>query len=102
MMFRRWQLTLNNRLVAWAGIIGIGLMPCPDCGLPLAIKVWPVAGLVWLFRRLRQRSQDQLDLLLTDDLAARADLTPQPALRTVERGRESATQVPSPSHGEGI
>ena len=38
-LVNRWRLALNNRIVAWAGVIGIGLLPCPDCGLPLAIKI---------------------------------------------------------------
>lgn len=63
-MRRRWQLALNNRLIAWAGVLGIGLLPCPDCGLPLAIKVWPFAGLFWLYQRVRRRSERQLDRLL--------------------------------------
>ncbi len=65
-MRRRWHLALNNRLIAWAGVLGIGLLPCPDCGLPLAIKVWPFAGLFWVFQRVRRRSERHLDLLLLD------------------------------------
>lgn len=65
-MRRRWHLALNNRLTAWAGVLGIGLLPCPDCGLPLAIKVWPFAGLFWLYQRLRRRGERQLDRLLLD------------------------------------
>ncbi|MGQ9851379.1 MAG: hypothetical protein ACUVSU_15135 [Aggregatilineaceae bacterium] len=65
-MRRRWQLALNNRLIAWAGVLGIGLLPCPDCGLPLAIKVWPLAGLFWVFQRVRRRSERHLDLWLLD------------------------------------
>ena len=64
---KRWRLALNNRLVGWAGIIGLGLMPCPDCALPLAVKIWPVAGLVWLLRRFRRQTEDRLDLLLSSD-----------------------------------
>lgn len=65
-MRQRWQLALNNRLIAWAGMLGVGLLPCPDCGLPLAIKVWPLAGLFWVFQRVRRRSERHLDLLLLE------------------------------------
>lgn len=69
-LITRWRLALNNRMVAWGSVIGVGLLPCPDCGLPLAVKIWPVAGLVWLIRRIRRRSDERLALLLTDDVRA--------------------------------
>ncbi len=65
---REWRLKLNNRMVAWAGVVGMGLLPCPDCGLPLAVKLWPVAAVVALLGWIKRRSVRQLDLLLTDDL----------------------------------
>ncbi len=86
-MLKRWRLAFNNRLVTWASILGIGLLPCPDCGLPLAVKVWPVAGAVWLFRRFRQQNERDLDLLLTAGL--REQVTPHPA--GTETGMASAT-----------
>jgi hypothetical protein len=66
-----WRLKLNNRVVAWAGVLGVGLLPCPDCGLPLAAHIWPVAALVALFRWFKRRSARRLDLLLTDDVCDR-------------------------------
>jgi len=67
-MLSRWRLRFNNRILAWISVAGVGLLPCPDCGIPLAVHVWPVAALIWGWRRLRRRSIAQLDLLLTDDL----------------------------------
>jgi hypothetical protein len=63
-MWDQIRLKLNNQIVAVIGLFGVGLLPCPDCGLPLAVKVWPAAGLVWLYRRFRRRSLRRLDLLL--------------------------------------
>lgn len=71
-MIDRWRLKLTNKWVAFAGVAGAGLLPCPDCGIPLAAHIWPVAGAVWLFRRWRRRGEAQLDLLLTGDLLDRA------------------------------
>jgi hypothetical protein len=65
---QRIRLRVTNRIVAWAGVIGVGLVPCPDCGLPLGVKIWPVAGVVWLFHRFKRRSARTLDLLLMDDV----------------------------------
>ena len=75
-MIRDWRLKLNNRAVAWAGVLGIGLLPCPDCGGPLAFHIWPVAALVWAYQRVRRRGAAQLDLLLTDNLQQRASAPP--------------------------
>ena len=66
---RRARLAITNRMIAWAGVLGLGLMPCPDCGLPLGVKIWPLAGVVWLFHRFRRRSAKTLDLLLMEDVA---------------------------------
>lgn len=66
---QRARLAITNRMVAWAGVIGVGLMPCPDCGLPLGVKIWPVAGIVWLFQRFRRRKANELDLLLMENAA---------------------------------
>jgi hypothetical protein len=68
---RAWRVKLNNRVVGWAGVIGVGLLQYPDCGLPLAVKIWPVAVLVALFQWIKRRSARRLDLLLTDDLRDR-------------------------------
>lgn len=70
-MIKRLRLRINNRVVAWTAVFGVGLMPCPDCGIPLAVHIWPVAALVWLWRRVRRRGEQQLDLLISDDLHAR-------------------------------
>jgi hypothetical protein len=68
---RAWRLKLNNRVVAWAGVSGVGLLPCPDCGLPLAVKLWPIAAVVGLFQWFKRRSARRLELLLTDDVATK-------------------------------
>ena len=71
-MFRRLRLRLNSRIIAWVGVAGVGMLPCPDRGIPLAVHVWPVAAVVWLWRRLRRRSEAELDLVLSDELRAKA------------------------------
>lgn len=76
-MLSRWRLKLNNRIVAWTAVAGVGLLPCPDCGVPLAVHVWPVAGIVWVWRRVRQRGEQELDLLLADDLRVRTPAEPE-------------------------
>lgn len=75
-MLANIRLKLTNSWVAAVGIFGVGLLPCPDCAIPLAVHIWPVAGVVWLYRRFRRRSVNRLDLLLSDDLQSRAGEAP--------------------------
>lgn len=65
-MLSHWRLKVNRRVVGVAGIFGVGLLPCPDCGLPLAIKVWPVAAVLWILHYFRRRSIQRLDQYLFD------------------------------------
>ena len=65
-MAKHWRLKVNNRIMAWLGVLGVGLLPCPDCGIPLAAHIWPVAAVVWLWRRVRRRSEKQLELILVE------------------------------------
>jgi len=54
---------MKQRLTnGWVAIAG--LLPCPDCGAPLAVHTWPIAILIWLFRRFQRRQTRQLDLIL--------------------------------------
>lgn len=71
-MLKQLRLRINNRIVAWASVLGVGLLPCPDCGVPLAAHIWPVAAVVWVYRRLRRHGERQYDLWLTNDLRAKA------------------------------
>jgi len=27
-------------------LLGVGMAPCPECGMPLAIQLWPLAFLL--------------------------------------------------------
>ena len=67
-MINRWRLKLTNGWVGLAGLFGVGLLPCPDCGVPMAVHLWPAAGVLWLYRRIRQRHLNKLDLFLAADL----------------------------------
>ena len=39
------------------GLLGAGMLPCPDCGTPMIFHVWPLVGLVLVARAIRKRSQ---------------------------------------------
>ncbi|NDJ75684.1 MAG: hypothetical protein GYB65_05455 [Chloroflexi bacterium] len=89
-MLKKIRLKLNNGWVQAVGVFGVGLLPCPDCGLPLAAHVWPVAAVVWLYRRVRRRSLHKLDLLLTDDARTTLRTTPEPASAEAHPGNPQA------------
>ncbi len=71
-MLNSWRMKANHRMMSWIGVLGVGLLPCPDCGLPLGVKIWPIAAVIWAFRRIAQRSLGRMDLLLTEELGERA------------------------------
>jgi len=43
--------------LAAGGLLGVSLLPCPECGTPLIFHVWPLAGLVLLARAIRKHAQ---------------------------------------------
>jgi hypothetical protein len=50
----------RNPLTSWAfiaGLFGAGALPCPDCGLPLAWHLWPLALLILFVRMITGRAR---------------------------------------------
>jgi hypothetical protein len=41
--------------VATAALLGVGMLPCPECGAPVILHIWPIAGLLLIVRVLRRR-----------------------------------------------
>lgn len=55
-----------------AGLIGAGLLPCPDCGAPMIAHFWPLALLIALRNLVQNKikkttSQDQYSDQETDE-----------------------------------
>jgi len=54
-------LNLNYRLVKpWlgvAGLVGVGFLPCPECGAPLLWHFWPIAAVLALRNIVRDRKK---------------------------------------------
>jgi len=38
-----------------AGFVGVAAMPCPECGTPMILHVWPLVGLVLVARAVKNR-----------------------------------------------
>jgi hypothetical protein len=48
----------RDRIKTWgstAALVGVGLLPCPDCGVPLIFKYWPLAAFMALGNFVRNR-----------------------------------------------
>jgi hypothetical protein len=48
---RWWLLT--------AALLGVGMLPCPECGAPVILHIWPIAGLLLVVRALKRRYRDK-------------------------------------------
>jgi hypothetical protein len=44
-----------RRWMAVAGLFGVGILPCPDCGAPMIVHFWPMAMLMILYNVRRGR-----------------------------------------------
>lgn len=52
---RRWAAL--RPWCAVAGLLGAGLLPCPECGSPMAIHFWPIALGLAVRTYVRQRGR---------------------------------------------
>jgi hypothetical protein len=41
------------------GFLGIGMLPCPECGTPMILHVWPLAGMVLVAHAIKKRAQKE-------------------------------------------
>ncbi len=46
--------TAKSRLTVGA-LLGVGLLPCPDCGTPMIFHIWPIVGMVLIARAVKER-----------------------------------------------
>ncbi len=47
-------------LKSWLGVVGLigaGLLPCPDCGAPMIAHFWPLAILIALRNLVRNKTK---------------------------------------------
>jgi len=62
-MIRRMYKRLTRFKTKWwlitGSLLGVGMLPCPECGTPLIFHVWPIAGLVLVARMMRKRYQEK-------------------------------------------
>jgi hypothetical protein len=72
------QWSLAKPWLGVAGLVGLGLLPCPECGAPMILHFWPVAVVLALRNLLRERRKkqspvDELNIFI-EDLSAHLDI----------------------------
>jgi hypothetical protein len=50
-----------TRWVMVVALLGAGATPCPECGMPLAVHLWPLALLLVVARVVADRARPRLD-----------------------------------------
>jgi hypothetical protein len=55
-----------------ASLVGLGFLPCPECGAPMIIHFWPIAAVVALRnyfrgRQIKREKEESEDLSLNDN-----------------------------------
>ena len=62
-MIRRINKQLAGSKAKWwlmmGGFLGAGMLPCPECGTPMILHVWPLAGMVLVVQAMRRRVQKE-------------------------------------------
>jgi len=64
MIRRMYQRLTTSTAKGWfllGAMLGVGVLPCPECGAPMIFHFWPFAGLVLVVQVLkkRYRGEDQ-------------------------------------------
>jgi hypothetical protein len=62
MIKRLYQCFKGTSIKGWmiiGGLLGISALPCPECGTPLILHIWPLALPILVVRALKKRYQDK-------------------------------------------
>jgi hypothetical protein len=64
-MFHRFYMRLKGfsikKWMAIGGWLGFSLLPCPDCGTPLILHIWPIAIPFLLIRAIGKKHKNNLN-----------------------------------------
>jgi hypothetical protein len=69
---KKWISSISLKGMLLAGtFLGIGALPCPDCGTPMIFHIWPVAGLLVIAQFVRKRRDKEREIENTQSLPVR-------------------------------
>ncbi len=58
-MIERMRKRLAASTAKWwlaaGALLGVGMLPCPDCGAPMILHFWPLAAMVLALRAMKRR-----------------------------------------------
>ncbi len=52
---KRFTASVVKGMLLVGAFLGVGALPCPDCGTPLIFHIWPIAGLLVVVQGIRNR-----------------------------------------------
>jgi hypothetical protein len=57
MVMIRKRLTASTMkwMLLVGALLGVGALPCPDCGTPMIFHIWPIAGLLVVAQAIKKR-----------------------------------------------
>jgi hypothetical protein len=57
-MYKRLTTSTARGWLLVGALLGVGALPCPECGAPMILHFWPIAGLVLVVQALKRRYRD--------------------------------------------
>jgi len=84
-MIRRMYKRLTKSTAKWwlimGSLLGVGMLPCPECGTPFILHIWPLAGIVLVVQAMKKRIQKKEQVC-----SKTAPAEPEPQASTVDNG----------------
>jgi hypothetical protein len=56
-MRKRFSASTVKGMLMVGAFLGVGALPCPDCGAPMIFHVWPIAGVLVVAQIFRKRKR---------------------------------------------
>jgi len=75
----------TSEWVVIGALLATGAVPCPECGGPMVLHTWPLAGLLILARALKRRKSRGQQAMQNN--------APDPAAGTSSHGVEEKTEA---------
>jgi len=65
-MIERMRKRLAASTAKWwfsvGALLGVGMLPCPECGAPMILHFWPLAAMVLALRAMKRRYRGEQPL----------------------------------------
>ena len=58
-MYQRLTTSTTKGLIVMGAMLGVGVLPCPECGTPMIFHFWPIAGLVLTAQAIKKHYREK-------------------------------------------